>query len=380
MRTWFVAALLVVGCKGKAEEKKVEAPPPAAGSGAGSGSGSATTKKEAPKTPPEDPYARKAYRAGMAKGRKATDKKQWAEAIAGFDEALAAKKGDPRALGERGFAKLLEGKDLASASRDLDQAATGTKDPKLLSSIWFNRGLIEEKRGNEANAVAAFVIANTLRPTDAARKKIEGKSACPIVVSDTLEVPDAPAAAAADWLALAKALPGAELDTLKTKDDALVWLTGEKTEPKLPAIVVANDYAIKVPYLVLPGGPGLRAMPLGNAQGGRCPGTVGFDIAGASSDGRILVSGTEQFDGGYTFMCQGKGDELVECSDAPGEVSAGTACFGGTPTRRDIVVDTKAAKVIKVYEQPDDKPATVALDSKGVKLAGRGCDRVDALP
>ncbi len=381
MRTWFVAALVIVGCKGKAEEKKVEAPPPPA-AGSGSGSGSAVAKKEPPKAPPEDPYARKAYRAGMSKGRKATDKKQWSDAIAGFDEALAAKKGDPRALGERGFARLLEGKDLAAATRDFDQAASSTKDKKLLSEIWFNRGLLEEKRGNDPNAIAAFVIANTLRPTDAARKKIEGKTACPVTSSDTLEVADAPPATGADWLALAKAMPGAgEAEpALKAKEDAFEWLTGEKTEPKLPAVVTAGDYGIKAAYLVVGGAAGLRAIPLGEAMGGRCPGSVSFEVAGADSAGKLLVTGTEQFDGGYTYMCEGKGDELIECTGAADEVSAGTACFGGTPTRRTVLVDQKAGKVLKVYEQPDDKPVAVTLVGPGIKLAGKGCDRTDAVP
>lgn len=384
MRAWLVAAVLIAGCKGKASEKTADPPPASAGSGSavaagsGSGSGSASGKKT---PPPEDPKAREAYRAGMRAGRKATDKKQWSDAIVGFDQALAAKKGDPRALGERGFARLLEGKDLAAATRDFDQAASSTKDKKLLSEIWFNRGLLEEKRGNDTNAVAAFVIANTLRPTDAARKKIEGKTACPVTVSDTLEVADAPAVAGADWLALAKALPGAaDVDPLKTKEDAFEWLTGEKTEPKLPAIVTAGDYGIKAAYVVVGGAGGLRAIPLGEAMGGRCPGSVSFEVAGADSAGRILVTGTEQFDGGYTYMCQGKGDELVECTGAADEVGAGTACFGGTPTRRTVLIDQKASKVLKVYEQPDDKPVAVTLVGTGIKVAGKGCDRVDAMP
>jgi hypothetical protein len=378
MRAWLVAAVILVGCKGKGDENKQEAPPPAPAAPAPVAAEPA--KKEPPKAPPEDPKARAAYRAGMRKGRKATDKKQWAEAIAGFDEALAAKQGDPRALGERGFAKLLEGKDLAAATRDFDQAASSTKDKKLLSEIWFNRGLLEEKRGNDPNAVAAFVIANTLRPTAAALEKIEGKTACPVVVSDTLAIEEAPPASGADWLALAKTMPGADADTLKTKQDALEWLTGEKTEPKLPATVTAEGDGIIAGYLVLAGGPGLRAIPLGIAMGGRCPGSVAFEVAGADSAGKLLVTGTEQFDGGHTYMCEGKDDELIECTGAANEVSAGTACFGGTPTRRTVLIDQTAGKVLKVYEQPDEKPVAVTLVGQGIKVFGRGCDRVDPVP
>ncbi|MBL9018622.1 MAG: hypothetical protein JNL83_30830 [Myxococcales bacterium] len=384
MRACVVALALIVGCKGKASDPKGEPVAPGSGSGsgsavaAGSGAGSGSAN---PKELPEDPYARKAYRAGMAKGRKATDKKQWADAIAGFDEALAAKKGDPRALGERGFARLLEGKDLAAATRDFDQAASSTKDKKLLSEIWFNRGLLEEKRGNSANAVAAFVIANTLRPTEAARKKLEGKTACPVTVSAVLDVPDAPPAAGADWLALAKAMPGAaEVDPLTTKEHAFKWLTGQPTEPKLPAIVSAGEYGVYAAYVVIGGTAGLRAIPLGEAMGGRCPGSVVFEVIGAASNGWILVSGTEQFDGGYTYMCERKDGELYECTGADDEVSAGTACFAGTPTRRTVLIDQTAGKVLKVYEQPDDKPVAITLDGRGIKLSGKGCDRIDPVP
>jgi hypothetical protein len=176
-------------------------------------------------------------------------------------------------------------------------------------------------------------------------------------------------------------MPGAsDVDSLKTKEDALSWLTGEKAEPKLPAIVSAGDYGIKAAYVVVGGASGLKAIPLGEAMGGRCPGTVSFEVAGADSAGKILVSGTEQFDGGYTYMCEGKGDELIECTGAANEVSAGTACFGGTPTLRTVLIDQKASKVLKVYEQPDDKPVAVTLVGQGIKVSGKGCDRVDAVP
>lgn len=395
-RRVLVAALsFFAACKGKPAEEAAKASPtpaPAAvgsnataagsSSGSGSGSGAAAPKagKRAPKPPaPEDPKARAAYRDGMRKGRKATDAKQWAEAIAGFDAALAAKKGDPRALGERGFARLLEGSDLAAASRDLDQAATGTKDPKLLSQIWFNRGLIEEKRGLRPNALAAFVIANGLRPTAAAQQMIAGGSPCPVSIErgPSKNVFDHPPVDAADWLALARALPHEDDATLATTEDAWELLTSERQDPGAPSVIYADDSAEKVAYLVVKTAAGLHATPLGARSGGRCPGTVGFRL-GDTTGRYLVVAGEEQYDGGYTFMCESKTEQLVECTGAANEVSAGTACLGGSATHRDLVIDPATGAVVMSLSQPDgDKLVAVTLDPKGVKLAGAGCDRVE---
>ena len=387
-----VGVLIVVGCKGKAEDRADDkAASPAVGSGsssaaappaakpvakaAGSGSGSAAAM------PPEDPKARAAYRAGMQKGRKATDAKKWSEALAGFDAALVAKPGDPRALGERGFARLLDGKDLAAASKDLDQAARGTKDPKLLSSIWFNRGLIEEKRGNELNATAAFVVANALRPTAVAKAKIAGKAECPVIVShDEHEVWEHKPIDGADWVALAKATGFDDVEKITSKEEAWEMLTLARTEPQLPATVMPGDSTWKVSYLVVKRGTGLHAVPLGMQQGGRCPGTIAYGVV-ASDATRILVSGTEE-DGGYTFMCRKKGDEdgeRFECKEKDDEEDAGAACFGPGAERTDIVFDSTGKTLLVVTQDDGPAAAEVTLVPGGVKISGHGCDRIEPL-
>ncbi len=385
-----LGVLIVVGCKGKGEDKAAS---PASGSGsgsavappaakpvakaAGSGSGSAAAM------PPEDPKARAAYRTGMRKGRKATDAKKWSEALEGFDAALVAKPGDARALGERGFARLLEGKDLGAASKDLDQAATGTKDAKLLSSIWFNRGLIQEKLGNELNATAAFVVANSLRPTAAAKAKIASKGECPVSVSHEIDLFEHKPIDGADWVALAKATGFDGADAITTKEAAFELFTGERTEPTLPGLFAPHDYTWEVPYYVIKTSAGLHAVPLGEAQGGRCPDTAEYSIT-SQDPAHVLISGIEG-NGGYTFMCRKAGDEdgdRFECSDKEGakEESAGTACFGGTPDHNDVVLDAKTGKVLLVLSQPNEKSgAATELQSGGVKISGHGCDRIEPL-
>jgi len=340
------------------------------------------TAMAAPKPPPsEETTARTAYRDAMAKGRKATDTKKYPDAIARFDTALAAKPGDPRALAERGYARLLDGKDLDAASRDLDLAARATKDPKLLSMIWFNRGLVEEKRGKPDTARAAFQTANALRPTPAAAAKLAGKAACPAIVARDLAVFDHPPIVAADWRALYKqVMVGAEdAEEPATVAAAIVQLTGEKAEPKLPAVIATRTSVWKSAYVVWRDGGKLHAVAIGAAQGGRCPGEVSFDDVGLR--GKLLhASGVEMSDGGYTFMCKAK-DGPVECTGKPGEQEDGTACLGGSEVQRDVVVDTAAGKVTIVVEQPnaalEANRVAVKLADDGLQLTGQGCDRVE---
>jgi hypothetical protein len=334
----------------------------------------------APKPPPpENSKARVAYREAMTKGRKATDAKKYVVAIAGFDAALAAKPGDPRALAERGYARLLEGKDLDAASRDLDLAVGATKDPKLLSMIWFNRGLVEEKRGKPDNARAAFQIANTLRPTAAAAAKLAGKAACPAIVEREVTVIDHPPVVAADWRELYKQVASDDDDVPATTAEVFERLTSEKTEPKLPAVILAKTSVWKSAYVVWRDGGKLHAVALGAVQGGRCPGELTFDDAG--SRGTLFhATGLEMADGGYTFLCKGK-DGPVECTGKPGEQDEGTACLGGSEVQRDVVVDTVAGKVLIVVEQPNAELEAnrvgVKLADKGLELTGQGCDRVE---
>jgi hypothetical protein len=383
VRIALITALSLVGCKGGSTEKKatgsaaMPAPAgsaagsssPAAGSGSGAGSGS---------QPAEDPKVREAYRQGMRKGRKAAAAKSYKDAIAGFDEALAAKKNDARALGERGFVRLLEGTDLDGATKDFDLAAGATKDPKLLSEIWFNRGLVEEKRGKTDNALAAFTIANSLRPTKAAQAKLGDKAACQVTTGtpgDHQKLIEG-----ADWLALGKSMAHSDEGAPTTPAEALLWLTGNDkgTEPTLPTVVAASDVLERTVWVVWKNGASMRAFPVAMAMGGRCSGRADATIVSANAT-HLHVRATEELEGGSTYVCQGKGDEIVECEDKPGEVSLGTACLGGATTLRDVVIEIATGKVVAQLEQPEAKPATIELVATGLKISGNGCDRTEAL-
>jgi hypothetical protein len=161
-----------------------------------------------------------------------------------------------------------------------------------------------------------------------------------------------------------------------TTAEALTWLTGG-TEPTLPTIVAASDVFEHTIWVVWKNGANLRALPVAMAMGGRCSGRADGKIVSANAT-HIHVRASEELEGGSTYVCQGKGDEIVPCEDKPGEVSLGTACLGGTTTLRDVVIELSSGNVVALLEQPEAKPATVELVAGGLKISGNGCDRTEA--
>lgn len=97
--------------------------------------------------------AAKTYLQGLARGRKATVAKDYAQAETHFTQALAALPGDSRALGERGYARLLAEK-LPGAREDLLAAQRYAPTSALLQQILHNLMLLERKAGNEAAAAS----------------------------------------------------------------------------------------------------------------------------------------------------------------------------------------------------------------------------------
>ncbi|MEZ4382315.1 MAG: hypothetical protein R3A79_13265 [Nannocystaceae bacterium] len=128
-----------------------------------------------------DADARRRFADALSRGRKATGKKSFPEAIAAFDEALVALPEHPRALSGRGYAKLLAG-ELDAAEVDLRAALAKVTTRELESAVHFNLGLVAEKRGDQEEARRRFAIANTMRPSKAAAAKLAQSKACPVSV------------------------------------------------------------------------------------------------------------------------------------------------------------------------------------------------------
>ncbi len=116
----------------------------------------------------------------MKRGRGATLKKSYAEAIKAFDEAVAAVPRDARARAERGYARFLAG-DNEGASTDFDAAVdlVPKTDKKLAAQIYFNEGLAAEKAADVVGA-SYFRESYELNPTDAAKAKM---GTCAVIVA-----------------------------------------------------------------------------------------------------------------------------------------------------------------------------------------------------
>jgi hypothetical protein len=121
------------------------------------------------------------YGDALKRGRALTVSKKYADAIAAFDEALAALPNDARATSERGYARFLSG-DTKGAEKDFDQAVRDAPrdDKKLRAQIYFNLGLVNDKEGDREEAQADFRSSYEYNPTSQAKAKM---SACPVHVS-----------------------------------------------------------------------------------------------------------------------------------------------------------------------------------------------------
>ncbi|WP_437835604.1 tetratricopeptide repeat protein [Sorangium sp. So ce1153] len=128
------------------------------------------------------PVDREAYLGALGQGRAAARKGRYAEAIAAFDRALAAMPHEPRALAERGHARMRLGADLDAAAADLQRAEQLGPDDKLAAQIWYNLGLLDELRGEAELARAAFARSFLLSPTAAARAKAGPGMPCGVLV------------------------------------------------------------------------------------------------------------------------------------------------------------------------------------------------------
>ena len=370
----------------------VVVPPAAAPKGA-----SSATAPGAPR--PLSPAERAAlteYGRSMARGQAATRAREWAKAFAAFDAALAARPGDPRAYAERGYARLLEGQDLPRARADLDRAASGTVDDKLLSQVWFNNGLVDERSDAAGEARVDFYFANRFAPSAAARAKLGAEKVCPVL----LERPDYAAfkIQAPDWLLLWRALralseaqptDGSDAPPPTTPAEAREALTGEKGEVKLPVIVRMGQELRSVEwveYLVLARGHDLAAMELGRASAGRCPGEVAYRIV--DQKGALLHVGGHAFQLSLpSLVCDDDGGEvgdLTPCETGGSPVGVRSFCEEAKPPEQDFVVDLTSARVLITLERPSDavdtggmsRSITVTLEPTGLRLDGFDCEGI----
>lgn len=195
LSSFVVLAVLVSGCRKAQPTAKATAAPPSAQpavvapqpSVSVSPSPTLARRPAPPAPPPRKPTpldaaglrSAKTYLAELSAGRKATLAKDYEQAEAHFSKCLEALPGDPRALAERGYARLLANK-LPEADADLAAAAQRAPSSAVLVQIVHNRMLVARQRGDEAAA----------KSFEAEKKKLKAGRRLPSGVTCNSDVSD----------------------------------------------------------------------------------------------------------------------------------------------------------------------------------------------
>lgn len=312
-----------------------------------------------------------AYWKAMNDGRKATLAKKFDDAIAAFDAALVAVPDDARAYTERGYAKLLA-KDYDAAVVDLDKAAARTTDKKLLAQVWFNYGLAAEGKGDAEKARAAFARSNELNPTNAAKKKLEGKSTCPAKIEG--KQPSSATTTYASWKAAYESF--AEYDDALPKwsgDASLANLCGAGFSKGKPCLAHKDDVAADTLDLLVETKDGKIAVFELAIAGGRCGGDIDGKIVDDGADVVHVHWRTEQ---GISVLVTEKNGEIVDCTEK--DTDCMSACGDIAEDFGDLFVKKETGESLlyvgRAAEGTKD-PLTVTADGPTVTIKGKGCDR-----
>src|SRR5580698_4231826 len=136
-----IAAISVIACGSKRDDKPAGEPPVRAPSVAGSAaSGSATAKA---KLPPLTPQQLADYKRFVTAGWAAQTQNKWVDAVTAFEAALTAIPFDQRAETELGLSAMQAG-DLDKAKRADDLAVSQAVDHKVEAMARFNYGVLLE--------------------------------------------------------------------------------------------------------------------------------------------------------------------------------------------------------------------------------------------
>jgi tetratricopeptide (TPR) repeat protein len=118
------------------------------------------------------------YRKRLKAGRKAGEKRQWSDAVAELEAALAAVPGDPRALSELTWALFQSGDHARARQVGLD-AVRLAPDANLRAAGLYNLGRVAEAAGDKDAAVRHYKESLGLRRNDAVEKRLAGLGKLP---------------------------------------------------------------------------------------------------------------------------------------------------------------------------------------------------------
>ncbi|XXY53261.1 tetratricopeptide repeat protein [Sorangium sp. So ce269] len=378
------AVCLAPGCRCGATESTPQAEPPAASSAAAPAPSASSVAPPASPAPPassarplteKEQQAFATYKAALARGRRATQRRDFRAAIQAFTEALAADPTDARAVAERGFAYLTAG-DSDAARNDFSAALTSAGDPELRSQIWYNLGLLRDKAGDAEGARVAYANAHQLKPSQATRSKLAGRSSCAVEIrSAGLEDADL----VKSWTELLERVgPGDEEEASDATGEAAARARLCGPEPKrqidgpcagAPPWIFQRDYMTYVyhqNHVVFPRKPEGFVVAEGGYSGGwpaRCHGSRG--VAGSVQGDLLVVDVT--FDGGGAAF--------------DGEVNDEGRCRDGVSYREQTFYDARTGRAVVALRWPAATEAKVEEEGGHVVVSGAGCNerfRLDA--
>jgi tetratricopeptide (TPR) repeat protein len=328
------------------------------------------------------------YTKSLAAGRSATKAANYEAAARAFTAALDAQPDDPRALAERGYAAYRAGK-LDDADRDLARAAELAEERVLRAQVFFNLGLVREARGEDA--ISAFALANALRPSEAAKKRLAGKSACAVEIERDPKAIDSKVYR--DWLAFHADVEG-ELQLEgkpRTSDEArkiLCDATPESCNGKGPWFITDHS---RRDFLVHESKQGLAVATVATADAlGMCPLGVNAEIVHRAGD-TIVVRAHGGSGYGVTLCDSSAGELDHECTSEELEAIANDSgsqnwmkgCNWRSHTKYEVL-DLQALTARLIVTEYDDMHAgrkeaeqtRISVDARGVVITGPGCSEV----
>ena len=312
----------------------------------------------APVAAPERPPCTDAeLRALIDEGKKATTKRKYDDARTAFEKALVCRPDDAEALSERGLMWYLSG-DMEHATEDLALASRKTTKPGLLGTIWYRRGLVDEKVFSEEGAEPAYITSYWLGHHQGAMKKV-GSNACGSTSSRFH-------AGAMGNVTLSDTHVDKLVATLEAGDAPRTGL-GDDAGSTFPAVFEIDNGATNEDWLVAKGKTEAWAFRLASrVHVYHCRGASQFTL---SKEGSIVHAH------GYAA------NPSVEDKDfGGGAVQHG--CFYGPVERvdaffrpdRDMAIVVRSALPGRFDEREDVPAPKVTLTPRGVSIKGLGCD------
>jgi tetratricopeptide (TPR) repeat protein len=296
------------------------------------------------------------FLAALGRGRKATSAKDYQAAADAYRRALEIRPFDARALGEQGFA-LLQSNDLNGAEFSFRMAEGRAPEPLVSAQIFYNQGLVAEKRGDLEGATLAFARSLATHKTSAAEKKTKqlAASTCTAAflrLSDSLEHYE-------NWRGLHSKLRGGKAPA--SDQEAMTDL---EVSSCTPACAVGDNMSW---HVVVPSAGGLDVLR--NVDSGgfyRCGGPPSFEFELRGHYLRIISTNTE-----LTTANFGPCDENVcmkSCADGP---SHRYESFVDLTNKRALLRISQFAPLSDSF-----KPLPITFSEQEVKIAAGNCDRV----